>query len=231
MNLKTMSYGELIKHAEDVLKAVRLRAYSEGYAQGKFDANIEELYGKATPAYASQQHYRDEIIEKAKRDIEALKVTHHPTLEKYYVLRKLTFMPDGDADFIVNKTKRTVVCLMRRRRYDGKGEVLSKGIAKCNPSDCFNVHIGKAIALRRALGLEVPAEYYNAPQPTEVRVGDVVRFYYADGYRPNGEEYFEDTVTGFCDEYAEFDNGEISSYDLANRKDKVIDDSREEVGE
>ena len=51
----------------------------------------------------------------------------------------------------------------------------ARGIAKAAPDDCFNVHIGKAIALHRALGLEVPDEYLNAPQPTEVRVGDAVR--------------------------------------------------------
>src|SRR5699024_11680223 len=55
------------------------------------------------------------------------------------------------------------------------GELFKRGIAKCDPSDCFNVHIGKAIALRRALEVEVPDEYLNTPQPTEVRVGDIVR--------------------------------------------------------
>ncbi len=52
--------------------------------------------------------------------------------------------------------------------------VRDRGIAKATPDDCFNIHIGKAIALRRALGLAVPDEYLNAPQPTEVRVGDFV---------------------------------------------------------
>ena len=54
------------------------------------------------------------------------------------------------------------------------GKVYARGIAKCSPDDCFNVHIGKAIALRRALGEDVPHEYINAPQPTEVRVGDII---------------------------------------------------------
>jgi hypothetical protein len=38
----------------------------------------------------------------------------------------------------------------------------------------FNVHIGKAIALRRALRLNVPQAYLSVPQPTEAQVGDVV---------------------------------------------------------
>src|SRR5690606_31968390 len=69
--------------------------------------------------------------------------------------------------------KRTVVCLLKGFRIP---VIYAKGIAKCAPGDCFNVHIGKAIALRRALGLKVPSDYLNAPQPTEVRVGDVVKF-------------------------------------------------------
>lgn len=36
---------------------------------------------------------------------------------------------------------------------------LTKATAKCHPNDDFNESIGKAIALRRALGLEVPSEY------------------------------------------------------------------------
>jgi hypothetical protein len=103
-----------------------------------------------------QQKRRDEIIEKAKRDV--------AYIPSQYGFNGYNF------EFIVNKEKRTVVVLRRYR----DGHVLSHGIAKCAPDDCFNVHIGKAIALRRALGLEVPDEYLNAPQPTEVRVGDVI---------------------------------------------------------
>ncbi|WP_139108748.1 hypothetical protein [Brevibacillus laterosporus] len=76
------------------------------------------------------------------------------------------------AEFIVNKERRTVVCLLRGAVTPER--VFARGIAKCSPDDCFNVHIGKAIALRRALGLDVPTDYLNAPQPTEARVGDVV---------------------------------------------------------
>lgn len=48
------------------------------------------------------------------------------------------------------------------------------GISKCNPSDVFNEHIGKAIALGRALGLDV-SEFEQAVQPNEVVVGHVTK--------------------------------------------------------
>lgn len=55
-----------------------------------------------------------------------------------------------------------------------------RGIAKCNPNDVFNEHIGKAIALGRALGLDV-SEFEQAVQPTKVLAGMQVQFYNYDG--------------------------------------------------
>lgn len=48
------------------------------------------------------------------------------------------------------------------------------GISKCNPSDVFNEHIGKAIALGRALGIDV-SEFEQAVQPSGVVVGQVIK--------------------------------------------------------
>ncbi|MFT0803338.1 hypothetical protein VSK91_21980 [Bacillus swezeyi] len=105
------------------------------------------------------QERRDEIIEQAKADF--LKLVRHSN------------QLDCVVNFIVNREKRTVVALIKG---EYTGDVYARGIAKVAPDDCFNEHIGKAIALHRALGLEVPDEYLNAPQPTEVRVGDVVEY-------------------------------------------------------
>jgi hypothetical protein len=50
------------------------------------------------------------------------------------------------------------------------------GTATCAIGECFNVHIGKIIALRRALRWSIADEYTQIPQPTssDVRVGDLV---------------------------------------------------------
>ncbi|MEV9652495.1 hypothetical protein [Bacillus aerius] len=149
-NLDEMDYDELVALVEDVMKALRTRSYKNGYDQGRFDAEIEAVHGTYEK---SDQQKRDEIVTKAKEDVK------DRTCDDFAVY---TY------DFIVNAEKRTVVAL---RKLFENGRVISKGIAKCAPDDCFNAHIGKAIALRRALGLEVPTEYLNVPQPTEVRVG------------------------------------------------------------
>lgn len=113
---------------------------------------------------------RKEIVEQAKADIEALKS------ERYYIVKIQTNPPFSQAgcnvEFIVNRKKRTVVALLKGSIT---GRVYERGVAKCAPNDCFNEYIGKAIALRRALGREVPQEYTNAPQPEGVEVGDIVR--------------------------------------------------------
>lgn len=74
------------------------------------------------------------------------------------------------AEFIVNSNERTVVALINS--VEGN-DVVHKGIAKCDPSDVFNADIGKAIALGRALGVDV-TEFTKAVQPTEVVVGHVI---------------------------------------------------------
>jgi hypothetical protein len=123
-------------------------------------------------SYTSDQRRRDEIVEQAKQDIKKIVRVGRSYLTPgdtgNYTYRHRVFY----VEFVVNRKKRTVVALVRDART---GEVRERGKAKCAPDDCFNVHIGKAIALRRALGLDVPDEYLNAPQPTEVRVGDIVK--------------------------------------------------------
>lgn len=163
-NLYEMSFDELIALNEDVIKALRTRSYKNGYDQGRFDAEIEAAHGTYEK---SDQQKRDEVVEKAKEDVSAL-------IRRYFTAR---------TEFIVNTKKRTVVALRKSYRL---GYVNERGIAKCAPNDCFNAYIGKAIALRRALGLELPAEYLNVPQSTEICMGDVVMESQA-----NGVEYYE----------------------------------------
>src|SRR5690606_23223541 len=204
-----MSYDQLVEYSAQVFKEVRRRAYGEGYRQGKFDAEMDANENKSkTPEIGDRlkQAKRDHIVAQSKADLEYLKGGYK---NRWY---QADGVFDCEADFIVNREKRTVVVLLRGV---GSGVIRAKGIAKCAPGDCFNVWIGKAIALRRALGLEVPTEYLNAPQPTEVRVGDVVDY---EGYRvtvrPAGRLYRYDE--GFC---------AIGSY--VAETGKIIDDSRE----
>lgn len=77
------------------------------------------------------------------------------------------------ADFIVVKEKRKVICLLKDIET---GKVVARGIAKCDPQDTFNVDIGSAIALYRALGLNVPSDYLNVPNPVKHEAGQIVQW-------------------------------------------------------
>lgn len=106
---------------------------------------------------------RKEIIEKAKEFVENILgeyETFRITIGKYK-------NQNVRAVFRVNTNKRAVTALI----YGAfSKELVFKGIAKCHPDDVFNEHIGKAIALGRALGLDV-SEFEQAVQPTKPVIG------------------------------------------------------------
>src|SRR5690606_21506225 len=176
-----MSYDQLVEYSAQVFKEVRRRAYGEGYRQGKFDAEMDANENKSkTPEIGDRlkQAKRDHIVAQSKADLEYLKGGYK---NRWY---QADGVFDCEADFIVNREKRTVVVLLRGV---GSGVIRAKGIAKCAPNDCFNVHIGKAIALRRALGLKATSDYLDAPQPPEVCVRDVLEYEgYRDTVNPSG---------------------------------------------
>jgi hypothetical protein len=192
----------------------------------EFVSHAEELLGIAKSAQQpSAQCLRDEIVERAKRDVEYYAIYGY-SQAGYYV------------DFVVNREKRTIVALIRDPLTD---EVFARGIAKCAPGDVFNSHIGRAIALRRALGLPVPVKYLNAPQPTEVRVGDVVEI---TGNQQSGHFYHYYSIgdTGRVDKVGRYEGGIVVTpvktrerkcpgyYQNVSLLDvKIIDDSREET--
>lgn len=98
---------------------------------------------------------RDAIIERAKRDVAELERIGG---DRESVLNgsSMFYGQFYRVKFVINRDKRTVVALL----FDRFGEiVIGRGIAKCAPDDVFSGEIGKAIAIRRALGLTVPTEY------------------------------------------------------------------------
>jgi hypothetical protein len=156
---------------DDLYKEIERRAFEAGYDEGK-SAGVRSVtdvgIGIVEPKEVVAGIARDEVVRRAKADIVFLSREDG----NYDV-------PDGpydpnicNAEFVVNGDKRTVVAIMHGYL---SGIVRSRGIAKCDPDDCFNEFIGKAIALRRALGLDVPNEYLNTPAPNGKQAGDVVR--------------------------------------------------------
>ncbi|RCX22923.1 hypothetical protein DFP94_101512 [Fontibacillus phaseoli] len=180
------------------------------------------------------QQIRDELVERAKADVKALSETPLVPIENscgrigfwpYVEGGGESYMPIDFVEFHVNREKRTVVALIRS---DESG-VWLRGRSICAPNDVFNAHIGRAIALRRALGLEVPAEYLSVPAPMEVRVGDIVKATGSGAYLPG--------TTGVCVSLDAEDGGLLYAHRHDGRRDgntwafeedvSIIDDTRE----
>lgn len=208
--------------AAELIRQAYAEGYSEGYAQGKFDAEVEGQFEKVKRVVEeTPQAKRDRIVEQAKKDVGELRESNWPGKHAIFLKTTGTIIRTHNVEFIVSKEKRTVVVLVRNI-YTGR--VCYRGIAKCAPGDCFNSYIGRAIALRRALGLEVPAEYLNVPNPTEVRVGDKIRFTAPGLWIGNVE-----TISGFNYKGKPLTH-ESAGY-IDEEKFDIIDDSREEESE
>src|SRR5699024_12247473 len=104
------------------------------------------------PRAANQQ--RNELIERAR---EYVRVHTERNAESAGGNRGIGFRHlVVKEEFVVNAEKRTVVCLLKGI---DRPDMTSKGIAKCHPNEVFNADIGKAIALARALEIDVPNEF------------------------------------------------------------------------
>ncbi|GKV65473.1 MULTISPECIES: hypothetical protein [unclassified Sporosarcina] len=163
-------------HATKTVNDLITEAYAKGYEDGKGEAQFDEAMDQvATIKSANQQ--RAELIQRAREFVEVkldslkdstvvngglkVKMRENPTYSSYVT----------KIEFIVNAEKGTVVALLR---YVNKNEVLNKGIAKCMPGEVFNEWIGKAIALARALEIDVPVEFLEAVQPDKKVPGMIV---------------------------------------------------------
>lgn len=139
------------------------------------------------PKFNAISQTREEIVKEAITDVaELLKGEYYD--EDGAVFRHVGGIVDfviresDRVNFYVNRKKGVVVAnlvIMAVSMFNTKtltpGKVATTGIARCAPSDVFNEHVGKAIALRRALGLPVPAKYYEVggSAPEGKQVGDV----------------------------------------------------------
>lgn len=209
IDLNAMGYDELMAHGDAVMEAIKKRMFQEGFRSAK---QAQRKLAKINTEKSAQAR-RDEIVEQSKADVE--KLSNYGDGVRY--VTGTGSVATCKVEFVVNSDKRAVVALLKGLRT---GKVYAKGIAKAAPDDCFNVHIGKAIALRRALGLKVPDEYLNAPQPTEVRVGDVVR----STVDKSKEYVIAKGEKAWCD-------GMAGLSSMAAKYGRIINDSREEGGE
>lgn len=167
--------AKVIGHAVDGL--VLVDKWSQRLLESEYEVIIEP---EQVPVV---EEFPDELTPNEKRD-ELIKGSKRFILTKINSLKSSGFVRGGfeakerenpkfyhlvlNSEFIVNEEKRTVVALLRGGE---SSRVYSRGIAKCMPNEVFNVYIGKAIALARALEIDVPEEFLDAVQPDKIVAG------------------------------------------------------------
>lgn len=174
--------NDLLKESRDELSAVSDKLFVEIYEQG-YNAGLTARkengcafcdIGDAIRGLAERlrvpevpvNQQRAELIRRARAFVEEQKTS---ITGEHYVYSYFRC----NAEFIVNIEKRTIVCLLKGSEFP---RIYSKGIAKCMPDDVFNADIGKAIALARALEIDISDEFTHAVQPTEKAIGMVVKY-------------------------------------------------------
>jgi hypothetical protein len=154
--MKTIPTEEILNNIQSMLNELKLRVVDE-------DQVIKPKPRKSVHIDLPNNNVRHLAIIEAKELLKPIDDEIFITFNGWYVV----------PEFIINYEKKTIVALV-------KGPVTKilrgKGIAKCDPADVFNIHIGKAIALYRALGKKVPTILLTAPNPTVIEVGDIIGF-------------------------------------------------------
>lgn len=217
MKLKTTIYGKpstLIGTPDEVAEFLTKMRHKTPQRLADFANAIKAqkivFHEPFKPTFEPIAQTREEIVNEAIADVaELLSSTFYGGEVKNHVRASVDFTirnPDR-VDFFINKNKRIVVAKLWLDSVGTSEHVLPKayattGIARCAPSDVFNEHVGKAIALRRALGLEVPTKYYEVGDkpPEGKQIGDVVRGFsyflgrYEDCLLSNDPQLFKNEV-------------------------------------
>lgn len=171
----TQQIVKLIKESEE---KKFVEAYERGFEAGKLYRELNGPTIKLVSApIETEQEKRDRLVKQAKEFVKKHKtvtiMSDDGRLETGNGTSKYFYYT---TDFHIKGNKVTAVVYGLKlgsinNRYLKTREV---GRATCSPNDCFNRHIGEFIALHRALGLDVPQEYLDVPNPTELRFGNVV---------------------------------------------------------
>lgn len=168
-------YGPVFKGSGQLL-IDGYSVYAKGHNRTTSTVEVFELVEAIPQIVKSANQQRAELIEKAKEFVEKWTTTNRNSDEFSndefpHGLWVTGYAPTIEVEFHVNKYKHAVVALIKNCK---DSELRAKGIAKCMPGDVFNEWIGKAIALARALKINIPVEFLEAVQPTEKVVGMVV---------------------------------------------------------
>lgn len=129
---------------------------------------------------------------------------------------------DDDFHCEVDKEKRTV--FVYKVVSDGPKYSAITGLAICRADEVFNEFIGMAIALARALEIDIPNEFLNAVQPDRFAIGQIVE--YQDGW--TSLRGVKRTIREVRSNTLIFECGSHFSLNMGDRNPAIIDDTNAE---
>jgi len=195
MNINEITEFSEEKKAEIIAFAEAL--YQEGFEAGKAMSKVGKSVHEQWEALPkkSPNQQRAELIQRAREFVEDLSKTIPSSAMRNLSNGKWEgglylsdsnlygFVKAHDLQFVINEEKRTVVALIHHYDRGKRIGIRARGIAKCMPDEVFNADIGKAIALARALEIEVPQVFLQAVQPDEYVKGHAVYSFDTSGKR------------------------------------------------
>lgn len=116
---------------------------------------------------------RAELIERVREFVEKYKDKRLGHEEKHQIGNMTARNNYYETEFVVKGNRVTALVYWLAYGEHRIGNPRHVGRADCMPGEVFNEHIRKAIALARALEINVPEEFLNAVQPTEIVKGMV----------------------------------------------------------
>ena len=149
------------------------KVYNEFYGRDASTIEVFEVVGAIPQNIKSPNQQRAELIQRARefvnkyqadpQDVDGHGVGNYTAKSCFY-----------ETEFHVKNNKVTAVVYPLILGNDRTMKPRHVGRAICAPGDVFNADIGKAIALARALEIDVPGEFLNAVRPIKAP-GMIVR--------------------------------------------------------
>lgn len=185
MNFILYGNGDVLKVSKVDRNCVNVGDCGTALWHSEYEVIIESE-GHVSVKSPNQQ--RAELIQRAREFVEehTKKQPADEYFDKPYIELPNVLETCVIEDFFVNTNKHAVTCLLRGVETN---RIWFKGIAKCMPDEVFNADIGKAIALTRALNIDIPDEFIHAVQPDEKVVGMKIQRKYS-----GSREVYERTV-------------------------------------
>lgn len=146
--------------------------YNAGCNAGEISRKLSAILNPAATKSPNQR--RAELIQRAREFVEEHEKPLAGDEERMYG-HEYCRHHYYESEFVTKKNRVTAIIHLINYRGKRLATAALIGRANCAPGEVFNADIGKAIALARALEIEIPQEFLQAVQPDVPTIGSIIR--------------------------------------------------------